>query len=504
LKADICIVGGGAAGMYLAQRLKDSNLDIVVVEAGGKKGANARDSGFEPKFSKDYYPGAIEGRSFGLGGSTSRWGGLIVPHSNTDRGVPDGEHYEAWDYIISACQKNSSTVLKALGCKIQSDFESYPKRTNRSSAESLANIGMKIVSGIFIPFRKKNFSFLLEKQSANLKVVMNAVVRDWKTLEEQTFDSVTAVNEDGKSISIASKNFIVAGGAIESARILLEINEQNPLSPNVGKNLSDHLSVPIADVDSRDSKKTIENFGARFNGPWMRNFRFVDLERNPNSPRSFFHFIFENENAGFQLAKNILTSIQARKFPKVSVSEVGRGFVGVVRLAISRFIFSKLYISRSTKIRMQIDVEQMPNPKNSIKLSKDLDRFGRKIPIINWSIHEIDLINLRQSAAVFLNDWSTNSSLPTLIPRDLNFKEDKPHDAYHPVGVCRMGSDSSSVVDLNLLARQTKNLYVVSTAVLPTAGTANPTFTMLCLAENLIGQFFADEVCIDHSRNPSS
>ena len=62
----------------------------------------------------------------------------------------------------------------------------------------------------------------------------------------------------------------------------------------------------------------------------------------------------------------------------------------------------------------------------------------------------------------------------------------KPHDAYHPVGVCRMGTDSEAVVDQNLKVWGIENMWVVSTAVLPSAGTANPTFTMLCLAEALV------------------
>ena len=51
-----------------------------------------------------------------------------------------------------------------------------------------------------------------------------------------------------------------------------------------------------------------------------------------------------------------------------------------------------------------------------------------------------------------------------------------------------MGIDGNSVVDHELSVRGLKNLSVVSTAVLPSAGTANPTFTMLCLAEALVAR----------------
>lgn len=63
--------------------------------------------------------------------------------------------------------------------------------------------------------------------------------------------------------------------------------------------------------------------------------------------------------------------------------------------------------------------------------------------------------------------------------------EVKPHDAYHPVGTCRMGEDGEAVVGRDLKVRGFANLWVASTGVLPSAGTANPTFTMLCLTQQL-------------------
>jgi choline dehydrogenase-like flavoprotein len=48
-----------------------------------------------------------------------------------------------------------------------------------------------------------------------------------------------------------------------------------------------------------------------------------------------------------------------------------------------------------------------------------------------------------------------------------------------------MGNDPESTLDLSLGVKGCRNLYVLSTGALPSAGTANPTFTMLCLGEQL-------------------
>jgi choline dehydrogenase-like flavoprotein len=55
-----------------------------------------------------------------------------------------------------------------------------------------------------------------------------------------------------------------------------------------------------------------------------------------------------------------------------------------------------------------------------------------------------------------------------------------------------MGKNKESVVDENLKVWGVENLWVVSTGVLPSAGTANPTFTMLCLAERLTEQIIIE------------
>ena len=74
---DIGIIGAGAAGAYLANRLSQLGLNAALIEAGTEVCKPLREIGFGAEFIRSYYPGAVEGRAFGLGGSTSRWGGLF-------------------------------------------------------------------------------------------------------------------------------------------------------------------------------------------------------------------------------------------------------------------------------------------------------------------------------------------------------------------------------------------------------------------------------------------
>jgi len=48
-----------------------------------------------------------------------------------------------------------------------------------------------------------------------------------------------------------------------------------------------------------------------------------------------------------------------------------------------------------------------------------------------------------------------------------------------------MGTGQGAVAEHRLRVGGTENLYLLSTGLFPTAGTANPTFSMLCLGDAL-------------------
>jgi choline dehydrogenase-like flavoprotein len=59
---------------------------------------------------------------------------------------------------------------------------------------------------------------------------------------------------------------------------------------------------------------------------------------------------------------------------------------------------------------------------------------------------------------------------------------------YHPTGTCRMGSDDQSVVDASLAVRGVDDLYVIDASVLPTIPTVNPNATVMMIARHAAKQ----------------
>ena len=495
---DVCVIGAGAAGIYIAVQLASQGADVILAEAGGAVCGDASEIGFEALFLEEQYPGAIQGRAFGLGGSTSRWGGLLVPHTHHDvHGTT--ETSSPWPYIVQAVSEHKDKVLKRLGYTEHGDTTEFVQKQLGDTCKVLKDSGFDVAASLFLPFRRKNLAFLLHDKTSGrsrLRVFVNAVEKSWTINSDGNHDgsivrSMTAIAKNGNTVDVAAKRFVIAAGTIETARILLELNSSSspvlPPTAAVGRYLSDHLSTSIADVDASSLDDVARIFKPRFSQGWMRSFRFVEFDAPLTAPRAFAHFIFENENPGFHLAKEVLGAMQARRWPDVSFSETFSGMSGLIALAYARYIRSALYIPPGTRCHLQLDIEQIQNSENRITLGSERDRYGRRVAEIQWHIRDEDVSNIQATAKRILKKWpGAQKHLPDLVPRIKDCDSTKPHDAYHPVGTCRMGSDPEAVVDLNLKVRGIRNMWVVSTGVLPSAGTANPTFTMLCLAEGLV------------------
>ncbi|MCS3700179.1 choline dehydrogenase-like flavoprotein [Salinibacter ruber] len=497
---DVCIVGAGAAGIYLGVRLARKGLDVVILEAGGQVCDDGDAVGFEAELQGMAYRGADEGRAFGLGGTTSRWGGVLVPHTEHDHRPCQNGQFEPWRHIVRVVAEHSDTVLDTLDLRPRLDGDALAHRDLGEEAEAVVNSGLDLQIAQYLPFRRKNLATLLDDVPdghENLTVLLNAVATGWQL--STTPDGTSRVSRveascGSQRVTVSAQSFVVAAGALESARILLEMERQADAAPfpeeaAIGDYLGDHLSCPIARVPSEERTRAASLFRPRFAGGRMYYFRVLEDSVPDDAPRSFAHFIFENESPGFELAKEVLQGLQARTFPDVSPAEVMKGLKGVAALGWNRWVHSRLHIPADTPARLQLDVEQRPSAQNRIRLGDRKDEYGRPVPVIEWEIKDDDYDAIRQTARRFLERWpGPEHGLPELRPASEDIAERKPYDAYHPVGVCHLGKSAEAVVDPELQAYGTENLRVLSTAVFPTAGTANPTFSMLCFAEMLAGQ----------------
>lgn len=497
VQADFCVVGGGAAGIYLATELSRNGRDVVLLEAGPRQCVDAETIGLDALFDGPDYPGATAGRFFGMGGSTSRWGGQLVPHSHHDVRQDQGSA-AVWAGIVNAVSIHGSAVLKRLHYAHGADFSVAAPPLAGAATEVLRRCGLEVQHALVMPFRHKNFVDLLPSGTSGSKsprTFFNAVVSSWRVepgaagVARVTRLAASAPN--GHRLDVTARRFVLAAGTIESARMMLELNESGngrvlAAQSAVGCYLADHLSVSVADVMHEDTPAAVGLFAPRFFGPWMRSHRLLEAGSPPGSPRAFAHFIFSMESPGFELAREVLGALQGRRLPSLSVNQVLGGSWDLLRLAYHRYARSALYVPAGTPVHLQLDMEQKPVRSNRIRLADERDSYGRRKASIRWCVSDEDMDAVACTAQRLVSKWRRGgSALPELVPRLVGDGGTKPHDAYHPVGTCRMGEDGQAVVDRDLRVHGVENLWLTSTGVLPSAGTANPTFTMLCLTHKL-------------------
>ena len=84
LQADVCIVGGGIAGLLLAHALLDSRLQILLLESGGLRDEPGSQELTDAEICGWPYKATQEGRFRVLGGASTRWGGQLLPLRPSD------------------------------------------------------------------------------------------------------------------------------------------------------------------------------------------------------------------------------------------------------------------------------------------------------------------------------------------------------------------------------------------------------------------------------------
>jgi choline dehydrogenase-like flavoprotein len=117
--------------------------------------------------------------------------------------------------------------------------------------------------------------------------------------------------------------------------------------------------------------------------------------------------------------------------------------------------------------------EFLPLPENRVTLAEETDRRGMPVARFDYFQGENDTKMMRESIRVM-----------TGILEAAGAEEVLTIERYaHLVGGCRMAADErSGVVDRNLRAFAVPNLYVTDGSVLPTQGAANPALTIMALA----------------------
>lgn len=500
----VCIIGAGTAGIFLAQQLRRHGIRVLLLEAGDRFSRRPDEIDQQCRQGGIRYRGADLGRSFGLGGTSVLWGGQMIPLAATDVRARPAVGIDAWPIGYEDLTAYLPTVRQALGLGLGGAAE-QALIARRFPTLSRLGLDFQLRLSEWLPFRTRNFAKAFADSLAtdpDLDIWLNAsVVRlTHSTDGAGRIAEVEASSPNGRTLIVRPTALAVCAGALESTRLMLAFDEasQGLLSSAgapLGRYFSDHLSVTCGRFDCRDWRRYNLETAPIFVKGVMRTPRLElssAAQQRLAVTSAFAHFTFVTDgDTGFDVVRNLLRKRQGEpRALGLSFGDLGRVVSDVSAMAFWRGIYGRLWIPRQADLLLQVDIEQVPNWNSRLSLSDERDGLGRKRLQIEWRIGSEDIRVIRTVAEQAIQAWqgsslSESARLRLTLPDRFEDFESL-YDVYHPTGTLRMGNNrANSVVDADLQVWGLKNCYISSTAVFPSAGSANPGLMHLALTARL-------------------
>jgi choline dehydrogenase-like flavoprotein len=506
VETDVLIIGAGVAGLVLADSLRRKRIRVAVLESGGLEQSEESHPLNRVIQLGDAYSGATLGRFRCLGGTSTRWGGALIPFLANDFSERSYLNLPAFPVAMDAIRPYLGEVEKLFGIDDGSYEEKFIIEIGAQKYIPTGDPDFQARFAKWPAFKKRNVAALfndLIKNDRDLAVSINATVTAFDIdAGSGRVVSVTGRHESGHSTTVTAKQFVICAGAIESTRLLLLLDRQEDQRifegcKALGRNFYDHISVPLASIRANDAKRLNRMAGFRFIGSTMRSLRF---ELSPSAQKServgsaFGHISFKTEHeTGFDTLRHVLRSMQRRGTipPKLLLGAL-RDLPFLARLGFWRAVHNQLLWPVPATYDLHVVAEQMPRLDNYIALSSELDWFGLPRAAINWRVTAQDRGTFAVFRRLFDRFWDrhglrTVGELVWTNEAGANPNDQASQvDVYHPGGTTRMGIDHrSAVVNTNLGVFGVPNLWTASTAVFPSGGGANPTLTLMLFTMRL-------------------
>ncbi|MGH8887215.1 MAG: FAD-dependent oxidoreductase [Egibacteraceae bacterium] len=543
---DLCIVGGGAAGITLAREFIGSPLRVTVLESGD----------FE---YDDQTQALYDGRSVGLpysplnvprlryfGGTTNHWGGICRPWEDADFEARQGIRFTGWP--VRKADLAPFYAPAARVCRVPSKEWALDEWVRRDQVRPLALNTDRIVTRVtqIVPRSSRSFgkNYRSElRQARNVTVYLHANVTNVETDQVgTTATSVRVATLSGSRFSVGARVFVLATGALENPRLLLVSNErwskglgnQNDL---VGRFFMDHARFiggviapsnpyasmrfyelhPVGNAILRGYLATSKEFQLteglldvqiRPEPVYEKNVHDTIKSSSVSSLKRMLRSIRRGEevpdfgrhvtNVMADLATWQKFTIPAAPVP-VPYPEVLGEVMGSTRREAEQLIptlvgdvaaraYLEYFGAAIDSILLSTRIEQAPNPDSRVMLTEDRDQLGMQRVALDWRMSDIDRRNARRSLELLGAEIGRAGigRLKILLAEGDSRWPDDLNGGQHLMGTTRMSDDpKQGVVDRNCRVHEMANLFVAGSSVFPTAGGGTPTLTLVALALRL-------------------
>lgn len=483
---DVCIIGTGPAGAFVAHQLAKKNINVVMIEAGD---ANI-DTNSSNVLDEDNgnITGTIDfGFSQQIGGTSNLWAGGLARFYPIDLVEREEFGFEGWPLDINELDDLYKRVNKLIGIpvscqeKIDNELESLTSDTYLEAREMVMLNAPFCTSQLFIEV--PGITLLKRLMAYKLNIENNTSISSVEVYDRDT----------KKSYDIKAKRFVIAAGALTNIRLLLHSLEESDevlkeLYDNVGKYFSTHPKANVGTIqltESLDSRhpflkyKRYDEYATRFQ--FGLNEQLLVQNGLLNHCVRFDSTLNYRFNRLFDVIKSMLG--------RVPGLNSGNGYfterVANIGVSVYRFIDRISLVGRKGNLlTVRAFIDQSGSANNRVTLSDKVCESGLPLASIQWVFSEKDWVNVDEFMNMF-SEQLTKAGIGEFQYRRPSTGEFTGIHS-HFLGGTRCGTKrSTSVVDHDLKVHGLNNLYVSGPSVFPSFGYSNPFYTIAALSLRL-------------------
>ena len=506
LQFDVCIVGAGPCGLMLAENLGAKGWNVGIIESGGDEPTSAGQRLARGVRRGLPYPRLEHSRARAIGGTSWKWfeetGDELLDGGLRCRPL-DPVDYEPRMHVPGSGWPIGSEEVEPWFAKAAEiagiDAMGFPgSGTGVLGPESRVETCVSLFASTDV-FRQR-VPGLAGRD--NVTVLRNAtVLRIEREGADGPVNALRVVSTEGW-FSITARAFVLAGGGIENARMLLASPIGRPGAQanrfdQVGRYFMEHIHVDsgfFRPSDPRELESLTAPYRRHLDVRGTKQALSLRLSDSVQQEEGTLNSIVE-----FFPRRQLFTARGVRSFAelawglgaKSAPERVAGHLVNVARqprqVAVASWTKARgRHLERADVAALIITAEQAPNPNSRVTLANRRDRFGTPMARLEWHLTKLDYDSIRRTQAVIGRELE-KAELGTVeqLWGDLE-PTPRIHGCWHHIGTTRMSNEATAgVVDSDCRVHGTSNLFVAGSSVMPTAGAATVTLTAVALAMRL-------------------
>jgi choline dehydrogenase-like flavoprotein len=518
LEYDICIVGAGAAGITVAQEFNGGDHRVLLLEGGGLRASRAAQRLYSGQVVDPRHHAPLDRyRVRRFGGTTTVWGGCCAPFDATDFQTRPHVPYSGWP--ITKADLDPYYARAHLYCELGSytyEATALPGTPRPAIPGMTAPDVVSDKLWLFSPptnFGKSYLSAL--RQSRNVDVCLHGNALKLLADPPYRVDCVKVASRPGHEFRVRARVFVLAAGALESARLLLVSDDVHRRGIGnahdlVGRFYMGHLSGDVGEVELKPrGGEAVWHYETTVDGVYCRRRLSIDPARQERDALLNFAAILDRplpadpSHRDGVLSALFLIKQLSHWEPGYSLRCTAAHCVNVVadagriarfsaelarkRLLSARRLPSVMLRGKGNAYTLHFDAEQSPNPESRVMLGESRDAFGLRRLKVDWRYSDADVESAVRSAMV-IDGALRQAGIGRILlgPQAMHERISEMARGGHQLGTTRMAVDPiKGVVDGDCRVHGIANLYIASCSVFATASYARPTLTAVALAIRL-------------------